>query len=87
MRKRGVPKTLTDWAARKLRSRHTILTFDGFRSDPYTLDCGADQGCPISGPLFQFYDADLLDIPRRDDGEDSIAFVDDTSLLTVGDTM
>jgi hypothetical protein len=43
-----------------------------------------DQGCPLSGITFQFYNADLLDITRKGDREDSVAVVDDTTILARG---
>lgn len=48
---------------------------------------GIDQGCPISSILFIFYNADLLDITVKQNGEDSLAVVDDTTLLATGDDL
>ncbi|KAI0037506.1 hypothetical protein FA95DRAFT_1453678, partial [Auriscalpium vulgare] len=60
--------------------------FDGYESPDKTMPCGVDQGCPLSGILFQFYNADLLDIPRETDGEYGVAFVDDTAYLSIART-
>ncbi|TFY73649.1 hypothetical protein EWM64_g10363 [Hericium alpestre] len=87
MRCRGIPKQLTEWIECKLHGRHTVLTFDGFTSELFTLNCGRDQGCPASGPFFQFYDAGLLDIPKQNSSDDVVAFVDNTTFLTVGKTL
>ncbi|KAI0039698.1 hypothetical protein FA95DRAFT_1612370 [Auriscalpium vulgare] len=54
--------------------------FDGYESVLMALPCGTDQGCPLSGIVFQFYNADLLDVPREID-EHGVAFVDDTAYL------
>ncbi|KAA1477138.1 hypothetical protein DENSPDRAFT_752427, partial [Dentipellis sp. KUC8613] len=87
LRKRGVPVEYARWAHHKLKGRKTCLTFDG--SDPFLfeLPCGTDQGCPSSGIWFQFYNADLLDIPQLNNEEYGVAFVDDTAYVAVADTM
>ena len=45
------------------------------------------QGCPASGPLYQFYDADLVDIADPDNDEYAACFVDDTTYVAVADTL
>ena len=42
---------------------------------------GIDQGCPLSGIAYQFYNAGLVEIHDTDGGEDAVAFMDDTLLL------
>jgi len=81
MRTRGIPKQYTDWIHRKVTDRKTTITFDGHTSDPRMLSRGLDQGCPLSGIAFQFYNMDLIDICDKKNGEDAVAFVDDTLLL------
>ncbi|KAI0045999.1 hypothetical protein FA95DRAFT_1462050, partial [Auriscalpium vulgare] len=83
MRKRGVPKEYTEWITIKLSDRRTTMSFDGYESQSKTMPCGVDQGCPLSGILFQFYNADLLDVPRETDDEHGVAFVDDTAYLAI----
>jgi hypothetical protein len=63
------------------------MVFDGYNSPSFTLPCGTDQGCPLSGMLFQFYNADLLDVANIENGEDAVAFVDDTTLLATAPTL
>jgi len=53
-------------------------------SDPKTLLRGLDQGCPLSGITFQFYNTDPIDISDKKSSEDAIAFIDDTLLLAQG---
>jgi len=48
------------------------------------LSKGLDQGCPLSGIAFQFYNADLVDVRDVNKGEDVVAFMDDTLLLAWG---
>jgi len=81
MRKRGVPREYTDWIARKVLGRRTTLKFDRFESEAFPLSKGLDQGCPLSGLAFQFYNADLVDVSVPGSGEDAVAFMDDMLLL------
>ena len=55
--------------------------------EPIALLRGIDQGCPLSGILFQFYNTDLIYIcgPRGD--ESAVTFVDDTLLLACSKTL
>jgi hypothetical protein len=41
------------------------MVFNGYDSPLLTLPCGTDQGCPLSGMLFQFYNADLIDVAKQ----------------------
>jgi Reverse transcriptase (RNA-dependent DNA polymerase) len=84
MRMRGVPKQYTTWIYSKVKDRATQIIFDDFASNLQTLHRGMDQGCPLSGIAFQFYNVDLLDITRKGEGEDSVAVVDDTTILARG---
>ena len=52
------------------------MCFDDYRSEPFEVLNGLDQGCPASGPFYIFYNADLIDIPPSKD-EFASAFVDD----------
>jgi len=84
MRTQGVPTQYTDWIYQKVAGRRTSITFNRHTSEPRTLSRGLDQGCPLSGITFQFYNADLIDICDKKSGEDVVAFVDDTLLLAQG---
>ena len=84
MRKRGIPKQYTDWIRSKVMYRSTQLVFDDYISPQETLHCGIDQGCPLSGILFLFYNADLLEITCSANGEGSVAVVDDATILAKG---
>src|SRR5882724_841482 len=87
MRKRGVPKRYTNWIAHKVSGRRTTLKFNGYESEPVTLSKGIDQGCPLSGTVFQFYNSDLVDTTGSDSSEDAVAFIDDTLLLARGESL
>jgi hypothetical protein len=84
LRKRGVPPKYTNFVNNMLRDRVTALKFDGYTSDPISIDNGIGQGDPLSMVLYQFYNADLLDIPSEN-GENAMAFVDDTLMMATAD--
>jgi hypothetical protein len=85
LRKRGIPEKFVHFVESMLEERYTVLKFDGFTSDRMRIDNGIGQGDPLSMLLYQFYNADLLDIPARV-GEDALAYVDDTILVAIADT-
>ena len=85
LRKRGVPSKYVNFVSGMLRGRSTTLKFDGHTSDPIKIDNGIGQGDPLSMVLYQFYNADLLDIPR-DKSEDALAYVDDTILVATAES-
>jgi ribonuclease HI len=85
LRKRRVPKKLVNFAAGMLEGRVTTLKFDDFTSAPIPIDNGIGQGDPLSMALYQFYNADLLDIPNTAN-EAAIAYVDDALLIATADT-
>ena len=84
MRHRGIPKEYTEWISQKVEGRKTILSFDDFNTEERILRRGMDQGCPLSGIAYQFYNADLLETTNKLNREDSVAFVDDTAIFTEG---
>ena len=77
MRKCGVPKQYTDWYRLRLTGRKTTLCFDDYVSPLFSIESGIDQGCPLSALAFLFYNADILDIPNRKNGEVGFGFIDD----------
>ena len=83
--KRKIPRALISFIANMLKDRTTVLKFDGYISETITLNNGIGQGDPLSMALYQFYNADLLDIPEGN-MEDAIAYVDDAILIASGKT-
>ena len=63
-----------------LVDRTTFLKFDDHTSEAIQIDNGIGQGDPLSMVLYQFYNADILDIPSQS-GESAIAYVDDALIL------
>ena len=66
-----------------LREWITMLRFDGYISDHLPIDNGIGQGDPLSMVLYQYYNMDLLDIPKHAE-EDTVAYVDNTFILASG---
>ena len=81
MRCRGVPAQYTDWIRWKVEGRCTTLKFDGVTSEQLTLPRGIDQGCPLSGILFQLYNSDLVNVQDPNNAEEVVAFMDNTLML------
>ena len=66
-----------------LTGRATVLKFNGYASEQIIIDNGIGQGDPLSMVLYQYYNADLLDIPEHK-GEGAVAYVDDAFMLASG---
>jgi hypothetical protein len=62
-----------------LRERFTALKFNDFISDRIALDNGIGQGDPLSMALYQYYNADLIDIPAR--ASEAVAVYVDNAIL------
>ena len=80
MRKRGLPEALIRFAGTMLDNRSTTLRFDDHTSNTIALNNGIGQGDPLSMALYQFYNADILEIPRAP-YESAEAYVDDAILI------
>ena len=73
LRKRRVPAKYAKFIQVMLREWITMLRFDGYVLDCIPIDNGIGQGDLLSMVLYQFYNADLLDIPRHAE-EDVVAY-------------
>src|SRR5882724_5952101 len=62
------------------------LAFNGFISELVTLGRGINQGCPLSGILFQFYNSDLIDGYGLKNSEAATAFIADLLMLEEANT-
>ena len=69
-----------------LRDRFTTLRFNDHTSLPIEINNGIGQGDPLSMALYQFYNADLVEIPKEDEGEFAEVYVDDAILAAVANT-
>ena len=83
MRRRCVPTKLIQFTENLLGNRTTQLKFDDFTSEEIPIDNGIGQGDPLSMVLYQYYNADLLDIPSNA-SEEAMAYVDDAILIATG---
>jgi hypothetical protein len=65
LRRKGVPDVITRWLTAKFTGRRTSMVFDGYRSKvPLAILAGLDQGCPLSGILYNFYNAAIGELAR-----------------------
>jgi len=72
-----VPRKIVDFIHNMLQDQVTTLKFDGYTSEPIKIDNGIGQGDPLSMGIYQYYNADLLDIPKEE-GKSAMAYVDDS---------
>jgi hypothetical protein len=63
-----------------LEDRGTMLRFDNHMSELIKLDNGIGQGDPLSMVLYQYYNANILEIPN-DSQEAAEAYVDNAILI------
>ena len=85
LRKRKIPKWITDWTAIFLKERRTTLTINRRVTEEFAVRTGIPQGSPISPILYLFYNADLLEICERPGiNTSALGFVDDVNVLAYG---
>ena len=85
LRRRRVPTKIVQFVGNMLKGRATRLKFDDHESEPISLDNGIGQGDPLSMVLYQYYNADLLEIPNSPN-EMAAAYVDDAILAATAPT-
>ena len=85
LRKRRLPEKLIYFAGLMLENRSTTLRFDDHTSGVIALDNGIGQGDPLSMALYQYYNADILEIPNKPQ-EAAEAYVDDAILTASAKT-
>lgn len=68
-----------------LERRSMSLHFDDHTSGEITLDNSIGQGDPLSMALYQYYNADILEIPNSPQ-ETAEAYVDDAILMASAKT-
>jgi Reverse transcriptase (RNA-dependent DNA polymerase) len=84
LRKWGIPPKYVDFVRDMLSNRCTALKFNGYTLEPIEIDNRIGQGDPLSMVMYQFYNADLLDI-SRDKSKGAIAYIDDTLLIATAE--
>ncbi len=69
-----------NFISQMLQDRSTMLKFDGYILDPINIDNRIRQGDLLSMVLYQFYNTNLLVIPRGKN-EDTVAYIDNTIMV------
>ena len=80
LRRRRIPRRYASFIAGMLQGRTTNLRFNDHTSEAIHINNGIGQGDPLSMVLYQYYNADLLDIPDAK-SESAIAYMDDALIL------
>ena len=82
-----MPQWTVDIVQSFLKGRRTRITFPGYESDWIEMETGIPQGSPLFPILFIFFITELLEEFQQADGETlAFSFVDDTNLVTWGDS-
>jgi hypothetical protein len=71
----GIPVEYTKWLYRHLEGQKTWLTFDDFPLELFRIASGLDQGDPFLLICYLIYDASLLNIPIKENGESGSLYV------------
>jgi len=87
LRNAGFPQWTIQFIQSFLTARRTRIAYAGYESDWILTQTGIPQGSPISPILFLFFITELLAVFESTAGDTmAIGFVDDTNLITWGDT-
>ena len=82
LRKRKILQKYINFVAGMLEGRTTHLKFDDFTSDPINIDNRIGQGDLLSMVLYQYYNADILNIPTQPE-ESAIAYIDNALIMAL----
>jgi hypothetical protein len=83
LRKQQVPLHYVNFIHNMLKERVTTLRFNGYTIERIPIDNGIGQGNPLSMVMYQYYNVDLIDIPKHPD-KDAVAYVDNAFMLALG---
>lgn len=83
--KRSIPSKYMKFMERMLLNRTTKLKFDSYESEDHSINNGISQDNPLSMILYQFYNTDLMEIPKSRD-KSSMAYVNDALLIAIAET-
>jgi len=85
LRKHSILGKYMDFIEKMLADRHTMLKYDSHTSEPIVIDNRIGQGDLLLIVLYQYYNADLLNIPRGK-YKNALAYVDDTIMVATIET-
>jgi len=85
LRARRVPEWIVLYITSFLSERTTTIKYGEYTSEHIAVKSGIPQGSTLSPILFLYFAADLIDILNQGEGF-AFGFVDDTSLMAVGQT-
>lgn len=84
----AVPSKFIQTTRMMLTDQSTRLSFDDFLSNPFPINNGNNQGCPLSMMFYVFYNTGLLQLsPSGSPDEGQFGFVDDVALLVTSTTI
>ena len=87
LRKMGFPEWIVQMVRSFLSARRTRIAFSDYTSRWFDTDTGIPQGSTLSPALFIIFIADLLQLFKEVSGNVlGFGFVDDTTLITWGDS-
>ena len=86
LRKRRIDEQIVRWIASFLTNRTTILKTGEFTSVLMQITSGIPQRLPLSGILYLFYNADLLEDINPHDSSSSLGYIDDIGILVIGNS-
>ncbi|KAG8951833.1 hypothetical protein FRC04_005525 [Tulasnella sp. 424] len=84
MRQRGIPPEITALLTSFLSDRSTAIKVGDHKSTAMPCTVGIPQGSPLSGPLYLFYNAPLLDVIEIDAQLESTGYADDITFIAKG---
>ncbi|PPQ83676.1 hypothetical protein CVT25_006195, partial [Psilocybe cyanescens] len=87
LKKCKIPKIYVELIRELLTNRKTKLKFDDYMSLTFEINNGIGQGNPLSMLLYIIYNADILEIVDRYNGKDAIGYIDDVTIITIGEDL
>jgi len=86
LRKKGLPDWMIKFTQSFLTKHKTKIVFKGYESETIPTTSGIPQGLPLLPILFLFFISELLETFNSNQETVALGFVDDTNLITWGNT-
>ena len=84
LRKKRIPTSIVKFVKSLLSNRRTRLRFNNFKSDTIQVQNSIGQGNLLSILLYIYYNTDLLNIPTNTQKKDTMGYINDITLLSIG---